>query len=528
MSLRRLAVIVALGAASTLALGVGGAAPGAASTSAVTLRVLHAGGSPTLDPAVAAEPLGWGALWYATCATLTAFRDAPAPAGLTVRPEAAAGPPKVSRDGQTYVFTVRKGLRFSDGAPLTAANFAHALGRVLNPAMRSEGAAFFADIERVTARRRLLRIDLRRPSASLLTRLALPYACPVPLGLPVDPAGVPLRVGSGPYYVARYETGRLAVLERNPYYRGSRPRRIERVVLTIGDDLEQSIRTIEEGGADVLATELPTELRLALAARYGINKRQFFTIRGTSMTTLVFNTSRPLFRGNAALRRAINLALDRTAIVRAATGWPSLRLPSDQILTRWLPGWLDQRLYPMRPDLGSAKRLAAGNLRGGKAILWTSPSRGSLDVAEIIVRNLREVGLETEVKALSNEVINATASTPGAPYDMILGAYSLIYPDPATLIIRLLGGENARKPTNNSNYAYFDVPAYNRRMAAADRLTGDARSRAFAQLDADIMRNEAPWAPLIEFSSSVFMSERVGCVNVHPVFRLDAGAMCLR
>lgn len=457
-----------------------------------------------------------------------AYRDAPAPAGYTVRPEAAVGVPKISRDGRTYIFTVRKGLRFSDGSPLTAANFAHGLRRVLNPAMRSEGALLFADIKAATARGRQLRIELRRPSTGLLTRLALPYACPVPLGFPVDPAGVQLTVGSGPYYVARYETGRLGILEKNPYYRGSRPRRSARIVLTIGDDLEQSIRTVEQGGADVLATELPSEIRVELARRYGVNKRRFFRIRGTSITTLVLNTSRPIFRGNAALRRAINLALDRTAIVRAATGWPVLRLPTDQILTRWMPGWIDRRLYPLRPDLTSARRLAAGNLRGGKAILWTSPARGSLDVAEIIVRNLREIGLGVEVKALSNEVINATASTPRAPYDMILGSYPLVYPDPATLVIRLLGGENARKPANNSNYAYFDLPAYNRRMAAAEMLSGEVRSRAFSQLEADIMRDQAPWAPLYEFSSSVFVSERVGCVTVHPVFRIDAGAMCLR
>jgi hypothetical protein len=111
---------------------------------------------------------------------------------------------------------------------------------------------------------------------------------------------------------------------------------------------------------------------------------------------------------------------------------------------------------------------------------------------------------------------------------MILGSNPLVYPDPATLIIRLLGGENARKPANNSNYAYFDLPAYNRRMAAAEVLSGEARSRAFSQLEADIMRDQAPWAPLYEFSSSLFVSERVGCVTVHPVFRIDAGAMCVR
>jgi hypothetical protein len=48
--------------------------------------------------------------------------------------------------------------------------------------------------------------------------------------------------------------------------------------------------------------------------------------------------------------------------------------------------------------------------------------------------------------------------------------------------------------------ARLDDPVYNREMAAADRLSGTARLEAFSRLDAEIMRNQAPWAPLYEES----------------------------
>jgi ABC-type transport system substrate-binding protein len=259
-----------------------------------------------------------------------------------------------------------------------------------------------------------------------------------------------------------------------------------------------------------------------------VDRKQFFQFRGTSITALVLNTSRPLFRGNPALRMAINLALDRAAIAGAGDGWPTSIVLTDQITTRWMPGWVDHRLYPLtRPDVARARRLAAGNLRGGRAILWISPARTALARAAIIVRNLAEIGLEVQVRTLSNDVINATASVPGANYDMDFGTFPLDYPDPANVVIRLLGGENARKPAGNANYAYFDVPAYNRRMAAADRLTGEARARAFSALDRDLMRSEAPWAPLYEGSFSLFVSARVGCVDRIPFYRLDWPAVCL-
>src|SRR5262249_10954342 len=230
-------------AVAAVALGifvvVGMGAERAASRSAPvggTLRVAAPTDLPSLDPALA-RPLA-NATWYATCATLTVFRDAGAPAGLTTRPEAAAGPPRVSPDGRTYVFTVRRGLRFSDGSRLTAANFARALGRVLDPTMQSYGASLFADVKRVDANGERLVIGRRRPGGALTTRLALPFACPVPLGFPVAPGGVPLMVGSGPYYTARHDPDQLLVLERNPYYRGSRPHYVDRVVITVGGDLD--------------------------------------------------------------------------------------------------------------------------------------------------------------------------------------------------------------------------------------------------------------------------------------------------
>src|SRR5262245_47732278 len=132
------AALVALGVASALALGAADSAPGLAVGSGGTLRiVVPAGAVPLLDPAVEASPAGWGSLWYATCATLMAFRDSAGPQGFELRPEAAVGPPEVSADRRTYVFTVRRGLRFSDGSRLTAANFEDALDRVTDPIMLS-------------------------------------------------------------------------------------------------------------------------------------------------------------------------------------------------------------------------------------------------------------------------------------------------------------------------------------------------------------------------------------------------------
>ncbi len=530
---RRPVGLVTLGVATAFA--VGAATPGSptAASSGGTLRVvLPASAAPTLDPAVVSDPMGWGSLWYSTCATLMAFRDAPAPGGFEVRPEAAVGFPKTSHGGRTYLFKVRPGLHFSDGSRLTAANFKYGLQRARNPDMESEAAFLFSDVKRVTTSGRRLRIDLTKPSGSLLTRLALSYACPVPLNFPINAAGVPLTVSSGPYYIADFEPGRQVVLERNPKYDGTRPRRVDRAVIKIGGDFASNVSAVQEGRADLLGAPLPFDLQDSLAKLYGVNRSQLFRFRGTVVYYLALNTSRPLFHNDVALRKAVNLALDRRAIVRTGPGWryAYAHKATDQIITSWPPGWVDHRLYPLAaPNLKRARSLAAGHLGDGKAILYVNqvPAARLYDQANLIARELGQIRLDVTVVPIPKDPLEAKAGKPGEPYDMVLTRHFLQYPDPADVLIGLLGGANARKPAGNTNFAYFDNARYDRRMAADDRLTGRARARTFSNLDAKIMRNAAPWAPLYEGSNWLFVSKRVGCLKTHPVFRIDLAAVCV-
>ncbi len=368
-SARCAAALVVLALAFGLS-GLGaGEAPGTTGREGDTLLVVTPpppngfGGTGTsaLDPALTPPHEGSrpAVIWYATCATLMAFPDAPAPRGRLPEPEAAAGPPVVSRDGRIYSFRVRPGLRFSDRSPLTAHNFVLALHRVLNPVMGSPGAFLFSDVESVSAPRRLtVRIELTKPSGDLTTRLALAFACPVPLGFYVDPAGVNLTgVGSGPYYVAEYDPDRVIVLKRNPYYRGSRPHHVDQVIVTIGGDVNQDIAAVADGRSDVLMFAIPSALRPGLVQRYGVNKGRLFRVRGRGTAALVVNTSSALFRDNPALRKAVNLALDRAEIVRATPGGSLSGRPTDQIMPSQVPGWTNyprSRCWPVTSVRGWA------------------------------------------------------------------------------------------------------------------------------------------------------------------------------
>jgi hypothetical protein len=73
----------------------------------------------------------------------------------------------------------------------------------------------------------------------------------------------------------------------------------------------------------------------------------------------------------------------------------------------------------------------------------------------------------------------------------------------------------------------LDDPAYQRRLAAADRLSGPRRYLALGKLDIDLARNAAPLVAFGEDSSFDFFSARIGC-QVYGVYGMDLGALCLR
>ena len=140
------------------------------------------------DPALAYDAIGWQML-YAVNITLLNYPDKPAPEGSRLVPEAAAGFPRVSRDGKTYTFTVRSGLKFSDGSPVTAAAFKRAIERAADPQQASPAIAFLHDVvgadarnlgkarsvSGVTANGQRLVIKLRQANPTFLAELAMPF-----------------------------------------------------------------------------------------------------------------------------------------------------------------------------------------------------------------------------------------------------------------------------------------------------------------------------------------------------------------
>jgi YVTN family beta-propeller protein len=519
----------------------------------------------SLDPALAYTPfaergLGHGNLaWqilYATCAKLVNHPDAAAPTGAQLVPEVAESLPKLSRDGRTYTFRIRPGFRFSPPSHevVSAETFKFVIERSLSPAMNGPlqrrdaaaalqlaysfddvvGAEAYASgkaphITGVVARGDTLTIRLVRAAPDFLARLALPFFCAIPTDTPFDRHGIDTVASAGPYYVA--SRGAQVVLRRNPNYHGSRPHHADEIVITLGVTPATSTADVESGETDYAPNGPSLEQLARLQARYGARSpaaragaQRLFVNPWLALYFLTLNAARPVFH-DARLRRAVSYAVDRSKFAALA---PSIPVEAaDHLLPPGMPGFRDVRLYPLRSDLRTARRLAreAGGGRH-RAVLYACEGCGGI-AARALTRELAAIGIDIVIKEVPFPKLAAALTTPAAPFDIAFAAWGADYADPAAFLNALFGGRTTG-PSSTGGRSYFVNRAYVRRLAAAARLTGQQRYLAYARLDADLARVAVPAVALAVGVQLDFFSRRIGCQIYNPIFGIDLGALCIR
>ena len=537
-------VLVAL-----LALMVGGAAlaqPGSsARQEGEIFRVVYspAAGLDFLDPALAFTQPSWSLL-DTTCARLYTYPDEPSPASFRIVPEVAAGY-DVSPDFRTYTFRLRTGFRFSDGKPVHANAFAQAINRVLAP-VDSPGWIYVRDIvgaadvhagkrsaaSGVVARGNTLVVRFSRALPDFVTGTTLPYFCAVPPALEPSQEGVGVVPSAGPYHVTEYRPGERVEIRRNPFYGGTREVQLDGFDVNLrGGSPTDMVRSVDRGDADWghQTAGIFMDPTLDLVRKYGVNRSRFFVKQGLTLRMLALNSERPLFRNNPRLRRAVNFALDRSALLATAGGSIAARL-TDQYLPYVVPGFRDAAIYPLDgADLAKAEELSGGRLQGKKAVLLTTQFVLPVQAAQLAAQQLAKLGLQVEIRTVPDHVASAEylekLTAPGAEWDIALVLWTPNIPDAYAYLHLLvesqqLGGETLTRVRSK---------LLRTALQRAVRLPqGRERNQAYAAIDAMLARDVAPVAPLNVVNEATLVSDRVAprCVVLRPV--LDLAVACLK
>ncbi|VTU26472.1 ABC transporter substrate-binding protein [Variovorax sp. PBL-E5] len=355
----------------------------------------------------------------------------------TLFAEDASGTPKPqmvdkytsSKDGKQWSFTLRPGLKFSDGSAVTSADVIASLQRwgardSLGRAMGTAGAEWKAvDANSFT-------LTLKEPFGMVLDALAKPSGYPpfiLPERLAKMPATSPLAevLGSGPYIFKRDEwvPGNKAVFVRNPHYvarseppsglSGSKKSHFDRVEWLYLPDANSAVAALKRGEVDYIEQLPPdyiTPLRTDPNVKIGNG--------GAYQGFLVFNQLHAPF-DNPKVRQALLMAVSQERFT-AAMGYP-LDMRVTYCATYFIcggPNETDAGADPYRkPDIAKAKKMLADAGYKGEKVVLLVPSDITYLNAEALMaaQTMRSIGMNVDMQTMDWASIGARRAKRDAP-----------------------------------------------------------------------------------------------------------------
>jgi peptide/nickel transport system substrate-binding protein len=496
-----------------------------------------------LDPALAFSLEAATALHESYIPLLT-YPAASGRAGTELIPGLAQALPKVDEGGHRYTLRLRPGLRYSDGTPVRASDFAFAVERLLR--LNSAGASFYTGIvgaERFMKTKRggidgietddrsgRIVIHLTQPSGTFSFVLALPFGAPLPPDTPIEDQTRNPPPATGPYVIAEVRPGRSWEYERNPYWaRANGPAmpalpdgHAARISFRVQTNPNTQVDEVEHGEVDWMRNPPPVERYAEVKRRYeGTQFREQPTI---SVYYFWMNTQQPPF-DDLRVRRAVNYAIDPEALERIFAG--TVR-PTQQVLPPQMPGY--RRFKPYPHDLERAKRLVERADPADREItVWTFNLAPSDEAGEYYQQVLTKLGFDAKLKIIDPAnyfTVIGNASTPDL--DTGFANWLLDYPHPNDYFQPQLSGESILA-NGNTNWAHFANPEIDAKIKQlSTQQLGPRQEREYASLDRAVMKL-APWAPFGTLTLGTFVSDAIDLdeLVVSPIYGQDLASLKL-
>ncbi|HWA85449.1 MAG TPA: peptide ABC transporter substrate-binding protein [Opitutus sp.] len=502
-----------------------------------TLRLSQRNEPSSLDPALASLPddffiiraLSEGLVSPATDSSVVPVSNSDLPAighrqstFPSVRPAAAASW-DISSDGLTYTFHLRPSGVWSNGEPITAADFLASYRRLLTPATAAPKASLFFAVKnaRAFAAGALTDFSLVGFAApdphTLVVTLAHPfpqfllYAASGPW-IPVNPRAVARfgpdwtrpenYVGNGPFTLAAWRPHQRIVVKRNPRYHAAPAVHLDEIDFIAFDDGDTEERAFRAGQIDI--TMAVPFSKLDVYARE--HAAEFHRTPLAETRFLAFNTARPPL-DDPRVRRALSLALDREEIVRrvlrggeqpAAALIPPALAPDPSH-----PSSLSDSSHSS--DLATARALlAAAGYPGGRNFPHLELSAWARSQAPILeaIQSMWHDHLGIEVRLAIREAKVHLAALGNARYDI---GFVTIIPDLADPL-DVLDGFTTASP---ENYPHWSDATYDALVAEAARTPDPARQSLLLQEAENRLLADAPLVPLYFNAKHWLMSPRV-------------------
>ena len=500
-----------------------------------TLTGTYASFPDYLDPALSYTQEGWTAM-YDTYIPLLTYARANGKAGSEIVPGLAKSLPRISNGGKTYTLELRKGLKYSDGTPVKASDFTHAVERTIK--LNSGGSPFYTaaivgaekfqetksgGIPGIKTNDKTgeIVVELNRPRGTFTNELGMMFVAPVPAGTPMKNLSGDPPPATGPYEIVSSDPGRGWTYERNPQWEKNNAKlmpdlpsgHVDKIEITVVRNDSTQVNEVEQGSSDWMQALVPTDRYAEVKGKY--EGTQFRVEPTISNYYFWMNTTRPPF-DDLKVRQAVNYAVNRDALERIYAG--SLK-GIQQILPPGMPGYKKLELYPY--DMAKAKKLIAeANPSDRDITVWTDDEPGQDEAGAYYQDVLKKLGFDAKLKVINADnyfTIIGNQTTP----DLDTGWVDWFedYPHPNDFFQPLLSGESIL-PTNNGNFAEIDDPALNAKIRKlGEEEFGPKQEAEYAALDREYME-QAPWAPYGTRTLSTFVSSAIDLDKVifNPTF----------
>jgi peptide/nickel transport system substrate-binding protein len=535
---------VSLTAASALIFAAcGGGGTTSTGTSANTqggTATVNMGTAPdSLDPQSGYTTQAAEADWLAYTGLLT-YAHANGQAGTQLIPGLATALPQISSDGMTYTLTVRPGLTYTNGAPVKASDFPYSLERAMK--ISWGGKSFFTDyiagaadydsgkaqsISGITTDDATgqVTIHLTKAYGAFDNILAFPAAGFVPTGTPMNDLGNNPPPGVGSYSITNVVPNQSFTMQRNTRFNipGIPQGHLQTINVHVQSNTlteAQQVLNNQADNFDAGDTVPPTLLSQIQSSAGGRFAKE------TAALTFYFfmNTTTKPF-DNPLVRQAVNLALDRRALQRLASGFIT---PGCYFLPPQLPG------HPTAPcpygdpngapNLTKAKALVQqSGLAGTPITVWGQNRSPRQEYVTYYTSVLNQLGFNATPKIIQSSLYFSTIGNASTNPQTGFADWSQDFPNPSDFYLLLDG--TAIQPVKNQNFSMVNDPQIQSSLAKlypvpATQLSSVASN--WQQLD-EYVAKQAYEAVYGYEQVPKFMSNRINFSSAvfHPVYYND-------
>lgn len=429
---------------------------------------------------------------------------------------------EVSPDGKTWTVQLRGGVKFSDGQPLTAADVQY----TFQAAAGSGSSLDFSNLDKVEAAgETTVRFTLKQPQSTFIQMLVSTAIVPRHAH-GKDYALKP--VGSGPYKLVQWDKGQQLIVEANPAYYGAKPFFEKITFLFLGEDA--AFAAAKAGTVDMAAIPAAFSKQavggMELKAVTSVDNRgiMFPYIKPGAKTKDGFPIGNEV-TADPAIRKAINMALDRKALVQGVLeghGTPAYTLNDG------LP-WFNPETVIADADLEGAKKLLAesgwldadrdgirekGALKAQFQLLYPSGDVTRQSLAIAAADMLKPAGIDIKVEGKSWDDIEKQMHASAVLFGW--GSHDPL--EMYNVYSSAFGGVEYYNP------GYYSNPRVDSYMTQALRATNEKDAWAFwkkAQWDGETglsAKGDAPWAWLVNLDHLYLVKTGldIGSQKIHP------------